>query len=462
MITFSKYHTKTPKQMRPVYVVAFGQSDYRKHYPERKTEELCIEAFRMMALENDLKIDSIKDVKDRIQMCFYGHFADHFGDQLLGEALIHDRLGLDPLPNYAVKTGGATGGSTVFAAAMGVASGQIDCALALGWERMDEVETKTGNHYISTAADKDFETELGHSYTGYYALMAQRYWKIFGKSSDAFRNTLSKISVKNHGYAYSNPFAQAGKRITVEDVKNSPIVADPLRFYDCCLMSVGSASLLVCDEKTAYELSDQPMRIWMAGGTHTLRTADRRNMKIPLLPNETEDQYKDLNDRFPGADLYPGFTSFLGARMAAHYVYGMAGITDPVKDFDLVELHDAFTISDIQSYEDIGLRPYGDGPDYIESGDAYLGGKCPANLSGGLLGCMHSVGATGIMQIGEVMWQLQNKWGKYHLDPKMWERWDKTIPNDIENLQVPDAKCGLAISHAGVGSHITAAVLRKE
>ena len=407
MITFSKQQLQTPKQMRPVYVVAGGTSDFRKNYPEKKTEELCVEAFRMMALENDLNIDSIQDVKDRIQMCVYGHFADHFGDQLLGEALIHDRLGLDPLPNFAVKTGGATGGSAVYAAAMAVASGQVDGCLVMGWERMDEVGTKEGNHYISTAADKDYETELGHSYTGYYALMAQRYWKIFGKGTDAFRRTLAKIAVKNHGYAYSNPFAQTHKRITVEDVLNSGIVADPLRFYDCCLMSVGASSVLLCDEKTAYELCDNPARIYMAAGSHTLRTADRRNMEIPLLPNETEETYRNLAERFPGADLYPGFTGFLAARMAAYYVYGMAGIKDPVEDFDLVELHDAFTISDVQSYEDLGIRPYGEGADYIESGDAFYGGKCPANLSGGLLGCMHAVGATGIMQVMECLWQLQ-------------------------------------------------------
>ncbi len=462
MIRFSRQHLATPNQMRPVYVVAGGSSDFRKKYPEKKTEELCIEAFRMMALENDLKVDSIQEVKDRIQMAIYGHFADHFGDQLLGESLIHDRLGLDPLPNYAVKTGGATGGSTAFAAAMAVASGQADCVLALGWERMDEVNTKVGNHYISTAADKDFETELGHSYTGYYALMAQRYWKIFGKGSDAFRRTLGKISVKNRQYAYSNPFAQTHQKVTVDEVINSPIVADPLRFLDCCLMSVGASSILLCDEKTAYELSDDPIRFYIAGGTHTLRTADRRNMDIPLLPNEREDQYMHLEERFPGADLYPGFTGFLAARMAAYYVYGMAGIENPVEDFDLVELHDAFTISDVQSYEDLGLRPYGEGADYIESGDAYYGGKCPSNISGGLLGCMHAVGATGLMQIKECMWQLQGKWAKFHAKPHMWERFGKTIPEDIENLQVPNAKTALAISHAGVGSHVTAAVLRKE
>ncbi len=462
MIKFTERNLQTPQQMRPVYIVAAGMSDFRKKYPEKKTEELCVEAFRMMALENHLKVDNVMELKGYIQACIYGHFADHFGDQLLGEALIHDRLGLDPLPNIAVKTGGATGGSAIWAGAISIASGQSDCSLVLGWERMDEVDTRTGNHYIATAADKDFETELGHIYTGYYALMAQRYWKIFGKSSPKFREVLSKISVKNHGYAVSNPYAQSPMRLTVDDVTNSPMVADPLRFLDACLMSVGSASILLCDEKTAYELTDNPVKLWCAAGSHTLRAADRRHMEIPLLPNETMDTYKDFGKRYPGADKYPGFTSFLASRMAAYYAYNMAGIVDPCEDFDLIELHDAFTISDVQSYEDVGLRPYGQGMEYIESGDAYYGGKCPSNLSGGLIGCTHAVGATGIMQVGELFWQLQNRWSYFHEREEMWTRVGKEKPKDFENLQVKDAKTGMAISHAGVGSHVTCTILKKE
>jgi len=310
--------------------------------------------------------------------------------------------------------------------------------------------------------------------------MAQRYWKTFGKSSQEFRRTMSKIAVKNRRYAISNPFAQAPARITVEDVESSPIVADPLRFYDACLMSVGATSVLLCDEKTAYELTDDPIRLYVTAGSHTLRTADRRHMEIPLLPNEIDNdavkqQYEALYGAH-GKERYPGFTGFLAARMAAYYAYNMTGIVDPVKDLDLVELHDAFTISDIQTYEDIGLRPYGSGPDYVESGDAYLkvpddgtfpaelvgqAGRLPSNLSGGLIGCMHAVGATGLMQVSEVFWQLQNRWDHFHARDEVWESVGKTKPDDFENPQVPDAKRGLAISHAGVGSHVTCSVLMR-
>jgi acetyl-CoA C-acetyltransferase len=182
-------------------------------------------------------------------------------------------------------------------------------------------------------------------------------------------------------------------------------------------------------------------------------------MPILLLPNETEETYKDY---FTGKRCeWPGFSSFLASRMAAYLAYNMAGIKDPVEDFDLLETHDAFTISDIQTYEDIGLRPYGRGREFIESGDAYMEGRLPTNPSGGLIGTMHAVGATGIFQLVEVMWQLQGKWEKFHADPERWERYGKKKPEAFRSLQVKNAQRGCAISHAGTGSHVTCAILEK-
>jgi len=463
MITFSKRQLKIPQMSKPVYLVTGGMSKFDRAIPEKRTEELVVDAFQ----EASRFIGkSAADVKRYIHSCYYGHFADHFGDQLLGEAVIHDRLGLNPLGNIGVKTGGATGGSTIWEAFKTVASGYSDCALAVGWERMDEVPTDEGNHYIASAADKDWETPLGHIYTGYYAVMAQKYWQVFGKEEDSFRRTMAEIAVKNRGYARMNPHAQGPMDITVEDVLNSPVVAYPLRALDCCLMSVGAACVILADEKTAFEMCDNPLLLYCGAGSDSLRPADRRNMEIPLLPNESADQYKDLAERFPGGDRYPGFTGFLAARIASHYAYGMAGVKDPTEDLDLVELHDAFTISDIQTYEDIGIRPYGEGRTYVESGDCYhtnpktgQPGKLPANLSGGLIGCMHAVGATGIMQTIEVAQHIWGRWAEMHGDEAKWEAFGRKKPDDWTDLQVQGAKRGLAISHAGVGSHVTATIL---
>ena len=115
----------------------------------------------------------------------------------------------------------------------------------------------------------------------------------------------------------------------------------------------------------------------------------------------------------------------------------------------------------MQTYEDIGLRPYGRGREFIESGEAYHGAKLPTNMSGGLIGTMHAVGATGIFQLVELMWQLQGKYDRYHGDPEMWTRYGKKKPDDWKSLQVPDCKRGCAISHAGTGSHVTCAIVEK-
>lgn len=464
MITFSERQLKIPKISRPVYLVTGGMSKFDRAFPDKKTEELCIDALVEAAQFIGL---TPRELKCYIHTCYYGHFADHFGDQLLGEAVIHDRLGLDPLGNIGIKTGGATGGSTLWEAYKTVASGYSDCVLALGWERMDEVPTDEGNNYISYAADKDWETPLGHIYTGYYAVMAQKYWQVFGKQEESFRQTMAAIAVKNRGYAVHNPHAQGPMRITVDDVLASPVVAYPLRALDCCLMSVGAAAVILADEQTALALTDHPLRIDVAAASHTLRPADRRDMAIPLLPNEAPDQYRDLEQRFPGSGRYPGFTGFLAARMAAYYAYGMTGITDPSADLDLVELHDAFTISDIQTYEDVGIRPYGEGRNYVESGDCYhtnpysgRPGRLPANLSGGLIGCMHAVGATGIMQVIEIGQHLWGRWGEMHGDEQKWTRFGRDKPDDWQDLQVQGAKRGMAISHAGVGSHVTCTVVQ--
>jgi acetyl-CoA C-acetyltransferase len=445
-------------------MVAAGTTDFRKRYPEKKLEELCMMAFRMLLEENDLKMDPL-EVKGLINFCSYGEFADHFQDQLLCESKVHDYLGLDLLPNYGVKTGGATGGSAMLAGATNVASGYSDCCLVLGWERMDEVKTWIGNFYIASAACKDFETRLARNYASYYAPMARRFQEMYNVDE----KVRAEIAVKNRGYACNSPFSQQPGKHTIQEVLDGDIVSDPLRFLECCAMSVGSAAALLVSEELAYKLSDDPVRIYTCGGTHTLRTGDRRPMRIPLLPHESEADYKDLYAQMEKEDgRWPGFESFGATRFAAYMAYRMAGIENPLEDLDVLETHDAFTISDLQTYGDVGMTLYGREQDYVTSGDCYhmnphtgKPGKCPSNLSGGLLGTTHAVGATGIWQCGEVFWQLQGKYDKFHGDPKLWERYGKKKPDDWKSLQIKDAKKGLAISHAGVGSHVVCSVLDK-
>ena len=137
MITFKEGNLRIPKWNRKVFIVAGGTTAYKKYFPEYKLEELAMMAFKNMLEDNDLKMDPL-EVKGLINFATYGEFADHFQDQLLCEAKIHDYFGLDPLHNLGIKTGGATGGSTILAAAMAVASGYANVALlrvGSGWTK---------------------------------------------------------------------------------------------------------------------------------------------------------------------------------------------------------------------------------------------------------------------------------------------------------------------------------------
>lgn len=122
MIRFGPQNLRIPRFEKPVYVVAGGLTDYRKNYREKNTCELCTAALRMAVEENDLKVEP-EQLRRMVNWVVYSQFADHFGDQLLAAAKVHDYLGFDPLGNIEVKTGGATGGSAVLAAAQAAASG---------------------------------------------------------------------------------------------------------------------------------------------------------------------------------------------------------------------------------------------------------------------------------------------------------------------------------------------------
>jgi acetyl-CoA C-acetyltransferase len=124
----------------------------------------------------------------------------------------------------------------------------------------------------------------------------------------------------------------------------------------------------------------------------------------------------------------------------------MAGVHNPLQDLDVVELHDAYTSSELQTYEDLGLCKYGEGGRFIDEGHSTLEGELPVNPSGGLLACGHPVGATGLMQAVTLFWQLQH-----------------TIPKHFGNdyLQVENARRGLIHSHAGTGTYVTVSILQR-
>ena len=300
-------------------------------------------------------------------------------------------------------------------------------------------------------------------------MMVTRHMKEFGTTVEQ----MAGVSVKNHLNAYHNPYAQKRSRYTIQDVRNAPMVAWPLTRLDICVMSDGAAaSILVSEEglrklEAAGAVIPRPL-VQVTGigrGTDAMRMADRPHVDYDFFmenyatpqergSDETRAYYRRLWDH---GTRYPGVHSFRAGRTAGNMAYKMAGINDPLGELDFVELHDAYTSSEIQTYEDMGLCRYGEGGPFAASGKAFMPGLdygldlpetpvCAVNPSGGLIACGHPVGATGLMQAVFAAWQLQGTINKHFGDP---------------TLQVHHARRGAIHSHAGTGTYVTVSILEK-
>ena len=424
--------------MNPVYMISGGITKFAKAHPEID--------FRLMVKEAyDLARQEIPKLsKAMIDGTVGSYFSDHFTRQVMAASMVHDYLGLCPKPSKRVEGGGATGGLCFQSAWEAVASGRMNCCVAFGFETMSRVNTWKGNELIALASDTNFDFPIGGFYTGYYAMMVQRHMHEFGTTVEQ----MAMVSVKNHINALYNPYAQKAKRLTIKQVRDSPMVATPLTMEDICAMSDGAAVCILANESIAEKVCEQPVKVTGVGsGSDAMRMADRPHGKVPLLPHEQQSDYEQLQ--------YPGVHSFRAGRMAAKLAYEMAGIHNPLEQVSFVELHDAYSSAEIQTYEDLGLCKYGEGGTFIEQGTPFMPeidyglplpqqGRLPVNPSGGLLACGHAVGATGLMQAVLAFWQLQGTI-EQHLDSPM--------------LQVKNPRCGLIHSHAGTGTCVTVSVL---
>lgn len=426
--------------MRPVYMIGGGITKFKKAHPEIDFRAMVKRAF-------DAAMETLPKLKlDMIDGSVGSYFSDHFARQLMAAIMVQDYLGLCPKPSRRVEGGGATGGLCFQSAWESVASGRMNLCLAFGFETMSRVNTWKGNEFIALASDTNFDYPVGGFYSGYYAMMVQRHMHEFGTTPEQ----MAMVSIKNHANALYNRYAQNPRKLTIADVRNAKMVATPLTMLDICTMSDGAAVAILASEEKAEQLCDHPIRITGIGsGTDAMRMADRPRGAVPLLPHEDAGEYQNLK--------YPGVHSFRGGRMAAKRAYQMAGIQNPKEDFDFVELHDAYTSSEIQTYEDLGLCKYGDGGKFVEEGSPFLPGidygldlprqgEIAVNPSGGLLACGHPVGATGLMQAVFAFWQLQGRICEHLGDHR---------------LQVRDARRGLIHSHAGTGTYITASILER-
>jgi len=453
--------------MRPVYAISGGVSKFAKTRPDKNYQAVVKEAYDYAI--NDLQI-SFPDFTKIVDGSVASYFSDHFTRQLMAAIMAQDYLGLCPKPSHRVEGGGATGGLCFQEAWKSIASGHMDVVAAYGFETMSHVETWKGNEFIALASDVSFDYPVGGFYSGYYAMMVTRHMKEYGTTVEE----MAHVSVKNHINAFHNPYAQKRNRYSIQDVRNSPMVAWPLTRLDICVMSDGAAATILASEEGIEKLEKAGAKIphplvkitGIGRGTDAMRMADRPHVDYDTFiedyateqekaSSDTMKYYKELWDH---GTRYPGVHSFRAGRTAGNMAYKHAGIHDPSEELDFVELHDAYTSSEIQTYEDLGLCRYGEGGPFAASGKAFLPGidyglklankpTCPVNPSGGLIACGHPVGATGLMQAVFAIWQLQGSIKKHFED---------------ETLQVKDAQKGAIHSHAGTGTYVTVSILEKE
>ncbi len=383
--------------MREVAVIGIGITKFGELW-NKNLRELFVEA----------ALKAIKDAGvDHIDSMYVGCMTSGlFAQQEHLGALMADYLGQNPIPAVRVESACASGGYAFRLGFFEVASGASDIVLVGGVEKMHTGADATAA--LAAAADAEYESFIGATFPGLYAMMAVAYKEKYNIPDDVFRRQLAMVAVKNHENGSKNPNAQFRSKITVDTVINSTLVADPLRLFDCSPVTDGAAAVILCPVELAKKYTDTIIKISASGAaTSTIQLAQRKDMVwLDVVEN------------------------------AAKAAYKMANV-EP-KDIDFAEVHDCFTIAEVCVIEALGFFNPGEGIKAAEEGKTALDGEIPVNTSGGLKSKGHPVGATGVAQIVELVEQLRGTAGE---------------------RQVKNARRGLAQNMGGSGASCTVHIL---
>jgi acetyl-CoA acetyltransferase len=361
---------------RPVHVVGVGMIPFTKPGASEAYPVMGSKAAKLALADAGVSYD-------RVEQAYVGYV---FGDSTAGQAAVYD-VGLSGIPVVNVNNNCATGSTALFLARQAVASGAVDCALALGFEQMVPGPLKGAwtdrpsplTHFIEAmTADQGYD-EAAPRAAQFFGGAARDYIKQHGIA----KSTFARISVKARQHAARNPLAVFRQTVTLDEVLAAPTVFDPLTRLQCCPPTCGAAAAIVCSEDFARRHGlDLRVRIAaQAMTTDTASTFDSHDMR-----------------RLVGYDM---------AEAAARKVFDQAGIGP--EDVDVVELHDCFTANELITYEALGLTAPGTAERFIVDGDNTYGGRVVTNPSGGLLSKGHPLGATGLAQCAELTWQLRGQ-----------------------------------------------------
>lgn len=351
---------------KPIYIAGAAMTRFGRH--EASMQDLTQEA--LLGAVSDAGLEPAE------AEAFYA--CNVFGGMALGQVVLRD-LDLAGQPIYNVENACASSATGVHLACHALASGAYDTVVVFGVEKL----TTLGGGTIPLQRN-DYMTELyaraGLALPAVYAMRATRYLHEFGVPADV----LGQVAVKNRRHGALNPYAQTRTPVTIDEVMGSRMVFDPLTLLQCCPSAVDGAAALVL----------------------TTRKPQQRARPVRVLASSIQ-----------SGKLETGCDDILAAEItarAAKKAYEQAGVRP--RDLDLVELHDAFSIAELVYYDALGLCERGEAHDLMKSGATTFGGRVPVNPSGGLLAKGHPLGATGVAQMVEAVWQLEGRAGERQVD----------------------------------------------
>jgi len=364
-------------------------------------------------------------IRDRVAIVAMGctRFAEHFDkgvDALLleatGEAFAGAGIGSDDVDAYWLGTMGsgvsgltlseplkiqykpvtrvenmcATGSESLRQACYAVASGAFDVAMAIGVEKLKD----SGFSGLVVTNPPNDGTPASMTPPALFSLLAPAYFKKYGLDPEKGRDVLARIAWKNHKNGARNPKAQFQKEVSIEAIKNSPKIADPLCIMDCSGVSDGSAAAVVVRAEDAHKYCKNPIYI--------------KALSFVAGPAEG-----------PMSQEYD-FTTFPEVVATARDAYRQAGITNPREQISLAEVHDCFTPTELVLYEDLGFSPRGTAWQDVLEGFFELEGHLPVNPDGGLKSFGHPIGASGLRMMYEMWLQLRGDAGPRQIkEPKV-------------------------------------------
>jgi len=331
-----------------------------------------------------------------------------------------DRLSLLPAAAETIENGPASGGSAVKNGLLAVASGYYDYVLVVGGEKMREVTGWRATDFVATMTHPGAEYPYGITLPGMAGMFTRLYMEKYGVT----REHLVTVTLKNQEMGALNPYAHVEMVLSREgiydsphSIVNNPPMADPLHLYDACPVSDGAAAIVLC-----------PLDMIKAGKKNL--DASKQPVMIAGFGQATDTQ--TLQEREDPTDLK-------AVTLAAQKAFEMAKLKPG--DIHVAELHDAFTILEIAESEHVGFFKKGEGGKAAMAGKTRLGGQIPINVSGGLKARGHPVGATGVAQVVDIVFQLR------HELPK--------------TRQVKNAINGLTVNFGGFGNNVLSFVLRR-